>query len=782
MYNGEEFIHTKNPEFLKKKYGDLHISPEIRAAAWWTGEKLTDKPAERIQSFLNFFNNIIAAKDPAAKERGINAIKKLFHQKFVIKPENIPESYFILQQRIAREMGHGDIEITEQLEAEHARIVVSNQTRSLDQWINYLASDDAPYPDWSKYWVLRSVVNMGKYEKKEDDQGNIATRFTKRDKNTVASFPPLNSRALAMTIGAVREKVETEKKPKKERQAIENLSKKLSQKEFQQLLSTENFSKIYTQFLEEQPEYSTEGLQEIKGKWVKYNQASDPTQLVKSLEGYPLEWCTADYDTAKAQLQGGDFYVFYSINNKGETVVPRLAIRMQDNEIGEDPRGIAPNQNLDPYISEVLEKKLEDFGEEGKKYKKKTQDMKRLTEIEKKVMDNQELTRDDLIFLYEVDSEIEGFGYQSDPRIMEIRALRDTKNDCVRIFNFPESQIINEFMDLKSDTKIYIGREGQGINVEDSIKLYQLEQGKYDKELKDAIALREIERKHQAGEPLSEDDTVLLYQLGTNIHWFDFADPRFLKILAERDKKKDFARALQVEENRVIDDLENLREDTVVYLGQDYYKLDKKATEKDIEKLNKVIRLNIDTTNLSQEVKDKIVDWPKVIQDNSREVIFKKLQKIGAMDLPKAKEFIAPALQEVGYDLFIDKVKKLSLENLVKVGGTLSVKSATEFNAPVLQSIGKSLYGDEVLRFEAKSLQSVKYNIFIDAAAEIVAPSLQSVYKVEANNAIKVKMPHLREVDRIIFTLGKIADENIDIPKEAKAKIEFFDPNAEPNW
>jgi len=91
------------------------------------------------------------------------------------------------------------------------------------------------------------------------------------------------------------------------------------------------------------PEYSTEKLQETRGKWIKYEKNSDAHELVKTLEGYPLEWCTADYDTARGQLQGGDFYVYYSINESGEAIIPRLAIRMHDDQIAEDPRGIAPD-------------------------------------------------------------------------------------------------------------------------------------------------------------------------------------------------------------------------------------------------------------------------------------------------------------------------------------------------------------------------------------------------------------------------------------------------------
>lgn len=455
----------ENPDFLKQKY-DLHNAPEVESAAQRTeertGEKVPQNPEAQIQNYLDRFKEIIERKDPNEQERGIEALKTVLHDKFVIKPEEIPESSFLLEQRIAREQGYGDVEITEEFKERKTEQIISNQTQSLDKWIDYLSSNDAQYPDWAKYWTFRSILEMGKFQKEEDGEGKETARFQKRTKDTVASFPPLNPRALAMTIGALRSKLEEKTKPKKERKPIENKSVKLNNQEFQDLLSSESFSKIYAQFLIEMPEYSTKGLQETRGKWVKYPKESDPTPLVKSLDGHPLEWCTANFDTAQSQLQGGDFYVYYSLNESGKAVIPRLAIRMQGDQIGEDPRGIAPDQNLDPYIGDVLEKKLKEFGPEGDVYKKKSADMKLLTEIEKKTLRQSSgqarpLTKEELIFLYEIDSPIEGFGYQRDPRIEEVRKTRNPKEDAPVVFECDPSEIAYDQKDINENTRAYIG-------------------------------------------------------------------------------------------------------------------------------------------------------------------------------------------------------------------------------------------------------------------------------------------------------------------------------------
>ena len=47
--------------------------------------------------------------------------------------------------------------------------------------------------------------------------------------------------------------------------------------------------------------------------------------------------------------------------------------------------------------------------------------MKKLTGIEKKAEDGEDLTLEELRFLYEIDEKIEGFGYSRDPRIDKIK-------------------------------------------------------------------------------------------------------------------------------------------------------------------------------------------------------------------------------------------------------------------------------------------------------------------------------------------------------------------------
>lgn len=105
----------------------------------------------------------------------------------------------------------------------------------------------------------------------------------------------------------------------------------------------------------------------------------------------------------------------------------------------------------------ALEEKLKEFGTEGETYKKKSADMKLLTEIENKIKAKQPLAKDELIFLYEINSPIEGFGYEKDPRIDEIKKTRNSKEDAPIVFECRPEQIAWKPENVDENTKAYIG-------------------------------------------------------------------------------------------------------------------------------------------------------------------------------------------------------------------------------------------------------------------------------------------------------------------------------------
>jgi hypothetical protein len=153
--------------------------------------------------------------------------------------------------------------------------------------------------------------------------------------------------------------------------------------------------------------------------------------------------------------------VYYSLDEAGKPTIPRAAIRMQKNGIAE-VRGVAAEQNLDPYIAPVVQAKLAEFPD-GKQYEKKADDMKQLTLIERKTQAKQNLTRDELVFLYEIDAPIEGFGYKRDPRITELRKTRNSEADMPLVFDCLPAGIARTPEDITADTRAYVGPLTLGI-------------------------------------------------------------------------------------------------------------------------------------------------------------------------------------------------------------------------------------------------------------------------------------------------------------------------------
>lgn len=453
-------MSIENPDFLKEKYG-LHKSPEVESAAKRTeirtGEAVPQDPAQRIQNYLERFTGILEREDPRRRERGVEALKHVLHDKYVIKPEEIPEGYFENQRRIARELGHGDVEVSQEIRDQLTEVVITDQESTLDTWIDYLSSKDATYPDWLKYYAIRSVLGMGAYDKEKH-------QFSKRSKGTTKPFPDLNREALAYVLDAI------EKNNSTEGYDFSTLAEE-DRGQFEKLLTGENFAKLYAFAIEKVTPASAEQLTSTTGTWVKYDRGSDYQPIVQSLQGHGTGWCTAGESTAKAQLETGDFYVFYSLDAKGQPTIPRAAIRMQEGSIAE-VRGVAPEQNLDSTIAPVVEAKLKEFPD-GVAYEKKTADMKALTAIEQAVKEEKPLTSIQLRFLYEIDSHIEGFGYQRDPRIEELRKQRNPEEDMPIVFECGKDQIAHNIKEIKEGTKAYVGPLVPGIF--DKIQEYGIE-------------------------------------------------------------------------------------------------------------------------------------------------------------------------------------------------------------------------------------------------------------------------------------------------------------------
>jgi hypothetical protein len=84
--------------------------------------------------------------------------------------------------------------------------------------------------------------------------------------------------------------------------------------------------------------------------------------------------------------------------------------------------------------------------------------MKRLTDIEKKHKAKEMLNREEVFLLYEIEREIQGFGYRKDPRIQEIRSQRNIREDVSRIFECKPEEIALKQKELTDDTVALLGK------------------------------------------------------------------------------------------------------------------------------------------------------------------------------------------------------------------------------------------------------------------------------------------------------------------------------------
>ena len=402
-------------DMISKVYTNLHNSDRVLRAS-----NVSDKKRERL---LKYFERLEELHNRVSETRSVNGeklLKSFYYDLYVIKPENIPDAYFQNQVRLAKELGYGNIKLTAEAKKGMIEEVIDDQKKTLDKWIEYFLYDEESksYEMWEKYWVFQGLQSLGKYDKE-------TSKFSKRDKTTVYPFPSVEREYIFTTLKLMED----------------FLKDKKSEEDIKQALSTGNFKLLYeyvikqSLFREEQQSNSTDG------KWIKYEQGSDYNILRNSLQGYYTGWCTAAGENfAKDQLEDGDFYVYYTLDENGDAKVPRIAIRMDGkNKIGEI-RGISGKQNMEPEMMPILEEKLKEFPDRDK-YLKKEHDMKLLTLIDKKVNNNIELNLGELKFLYETDGKITGFGYGKDPRIEEIKRKRNERRDYSLIFNVKEEEV-----------------------------------------------------------------------------------------------------------------------------------------------------------------------------------------------------------------------------------------------------------------------------------------------------------------------------------------------------
>ncbi len=398
-------------KFLDKVYKDLHLSGIVMH----TANKSDDK-YQKIEKYMQRLEDV--TKRVFERDK-INLIKMYYYKKYVIKEQNVPESHFKKLEKIALDRGYGHVKYDEQDKEQEIEHIINEQKASLDMWLDYLISRDTNmYPTWFKYYVFQGMLKLGYFDKEKNS-------YTKRTESTVKPFIELNREALSLIYSEL----------------IKVLNKEsIDDEKLNALINNGSFSKLYSYAILKLDSIKDDGFKSDDGIWKKYNQGSNPEILFNDINGKGTGWCTAGgIKTASDHINSGDFHVYYTKDREGNYTKPRIAIRMEDNQIAEI-RGIAEEQNIEANMEKVVDKKLKEFPDRDK-YKKKVKDMEMLTYIYTKHQNKGELTKIDLRFLYEIDNKITGFGYKRDPRIEELLEGRNVRKDLALVFDCKEENI-----------------------------------------------------------------------------------------------------------------------------------------------------------------------------------------------------------------------------------------------------------------------------------------------------------------------------------------------------
>lgn len=428
-------MNYEGERFLLKLYQDLAKQDSVLKAEKRSKENSSNK-FEVLKKYLNRLEKQEKVLDSKHLEME-KYLKNRYYDKYVIKEEDIPDSYWHLQQKIALERGYGHINYSERLKHEESKLLIEEQKKSLEKWIDYLMKENTVYPMWARYWAFQGMLKLGQFDKAKG-------RFTKRSKGTVSPFIDLNPEALAYTISTVQKYYEGEK---------------IDDSKLSELIENGNFGKIYSYNiwkLNEEAKKLNESKDKTEDGIWKVFKKGDTKKLVKALEGKGTGWCIAGETVAKDYLDLGDMHIYFTKDKKGKYNIPRVCIRQEEGHIAE-VRGIEKDQNLEAEMNEITDKKLDEF-EDKEAYKKKVKDMKRLTELYNKKSLNKKLTNDDYKFLYEAHEKINGFGWQQDPRIDELRSEYPINNKdlafevLVEGYNIEILDYIND--DLKKDKEL----------------------------------------------------------------------------------------------------------------------------------------------------------------------------------------------------------------------------------------------------------------------------------------------------------------------------------------
>ena len=391
-------------------------------------EKLPGKNNER----RNFA--YLSRLDRMVEKYGNKAEQKIWEasaENVVMDYEDIPEAYWKQQEQILRDNGQGR-KLSEYEKEILAEDLIDKQRQSITSWTNYLGDKNCPYPLWFKVYAFDGISKMSNALNLDDAD------YNRRDNTTALSFPKLNAEILAKVYRQINDFYGVDK---------ENwLSKHSDDEKLVSLVKSANFPKLYAKELVDTKVIlkTPERTEDVHGDWFEYK-LGDEEEIASLAEG--TRWCVVDPNVAHNYLEYGNCghsrykKVDRASNSKAKFIIFRLedpnspgvfasngsaSIRLDPDGIVAEVSGLNEGQAVeDALIPIVKEKTLSIPG--GEKYLQKFDDKQALIRLDKKMEKGEDLTKEELAFLYELDRPIATLDTYSskDPRITELKQKYD---------------------------------------------------------------------------------------------------------------------------------------------------------------------------------------------------------------------------------------------------------------------------------------------------------------------------------------------------------------------
>ena len=391
-------------------------------------EKLPGKNNERRNfAYLSRLNNMIEKHGDAIEQK----LWEASAENLVMDYEDIPDAYWKQQEQILRDNGQGR-KLSEYEKKILADDLIDKQRQSITSWANYLSDKNCPYPLWFKVYAFDGISKMSNALNLDDAD------YSRRDNTTALSFPKLNAEILAKVYRQINDFYGVGK---------ENwLSKHSDDEKLVSLVKSANFPKLYAKELVDTKVIlkTPERTEDVHGDWFEYK-LGDEEEIASLAEG--THWCVVDPNVAHNYLVYGEYGHSKSTgadeesNSKAKFIIFRLedpnspgifasngsaSVRLDPDGKVAEISGLNDGQAVeDALVPVVKEKALSLPG--GEKYLQKFDDKQALIRLDKKMEKGEDLTKEELSFLYELDRPIATLDTynEEDPRIPELKEKYD---------------------------------------------------------------------------------------------------------------------------------------------------------------------------------------------------------------------------------------------------------------------------------------------------------------------------------------------------------------------